>query len=345
MALTKPIQDRIFKSRLTITYRTNITGTVQQEKLPYRLLVLGEFAGRSSRDANLLSDLAKRHIRSIKRGTSVNDHLSEVVPTWRIPANDPALTALRSAIPGHVTFDKVTCAIPLTALAEDQEKAFNVGGTATFVSLEAENGLCDISGPLHVSGSLSVKIADGVATPTGAKVSLHGALSGSYVDAATSKIVGVVTGLVEQQGIAIDVGRLQARPRDEVEAGEAPAEQRKVRELLVSISGPQAVDAERTIPFTSLDAFTPDAVAKSIPEVYRLRVVKRLLTELQTGLRNWPDVRKRLKDLLPAYGEPKDSADKKLAAIRELKAWADESFALLKIDHGAGAPQDKAGGA
>jgi len=85
--LAKPIQETIFKSRLTITYRTNISGTVQQESLPYRLLVLGEFSGKAMRADKLLPDLANREVKSIKRGTTVNDHLYETMPIWRIPAS------------------------------------------------------------------------------------------------------------------------------------------------------------------------------------------------------------------------------------------------------------------
>jgi predicted component of type VI protein secretion system len=332
--LSKPIQEQIFKSRLTITYRTNITGTVQQEKLPYRLLVLGEFAGRSLRRANLLDDAAKRTVRSIKRGTTVDNHLNEVVPTWRIPRDDKALGALRSVIPGRVHFDQVTCSIPATALTRDEEKKFSLGGTARLESSAEENGMCDIQGTLQVSGSLSTKIADRVVTVKGAKIDLVGAVSGTYVDPATNKVVGIVTGLLEARGLQVDAGRVTVKPADEEEDSGATvsAEDRKVKVFAITIAGEQLVQAERTIPFTSTDSFTPDAVAMNIPEVYRLRVLKRLLLDLQSGLRNRHDLRKRLKDMLPGYGDPKAKVEEKLLGFRDLKQWADESFPLLRIE-------------
>jgi predicted component of type VI protein secretion system len=341
-ALSKPIQEQIFKSRLTITYRTNITGTVQQEKLPYRLLVLGEFAGRSLRRANLLDDAAKRTVRSIKRGTTVDNHLNEVVPTWRIPE---ALRALRSVIPGRIHFDKVTCSIPATALARDEEKGFSLGGTARFESSAEENGMCDIQGTVQVSGSLSTKIADRMVTTKGAKIDLVGAVTGTYVDPATNKVIGIVTGLLEARGLHVDAGRVTVKPADEDEdsGATASAEDRKVKVFAVTIAGEQRVQAERTIPFTSTDSFTPDAVAMNIPEVYRLRVLKRLLLDLQSGLRNRHDLRKRLKDMLPGYGDPKAKVEEKLQGFRDLKEWADESFPLLRIERSA-SPAPAGGG-
>ncbi|AUX29122.1 MULTISPECIES: type VI secretion system contractile sheath small subunit [Sorangium] len=332
--MSKPIQEQIFKSRLTITYRTNITGTVQQEKLPYRLLVLGEFAGRSLRRANLLPDTAKRTVRSIKRGTTVDNHLNEVVPTWRIPREDEALRALRSVIPGQIHFDQVTCSIPATALARDEAKNFSLGGTARFESAARENGMCDIEGTVQVSGSLATKIAEGTVTAEEAKIDLVGAVTGTYVDPATNKVVGIVTGLVEVRGLAVDAGRVTVKPADE-DDGSGAAEDRKVKVFAVTIAGEQQVSAERTIPFTSLDSFTPDSVALNIPEVYRLRVLKRLLLDLQSGLRNRHDLRKRLKDMLPGYGESKANIEAKLQSFRDLKEWADESFPLLRIERGA----------
>jgi len=71
---TKPIQDLIFESRLTITYRTNITGTPKQESLPFRRLVLGNFSGELHHDAGLLPELEERKVRSIQRGDTVNNY-------------------------------------------------------------------------------------------------------------------------------------------------------------------------------------------------------------------------------------------------------------------------------
>ncbi len=346
--MSKPIQEQIFKSRLTITYRTDITGTVQQENLPYRLLVLGEFAGRSLRRGNLLPDLGTRGVRTIKRGTTVNDHLREVIPIWRIPEKDEALRPLRSAIPGQIHFDKVTCLIPLTALDKPGETAFSLSGSAHFRSAEGDNGMTEITGDVRVHGSLTVTIADNrTATAKGAKIDLTGAVTGTYVDPATNKVVGILTGFLEMREISLDDKRVTISPVEEGDddGAAAAAGDRKVKAFAVTVKESQPGHAERTIPFTSVDSFAPDAVATSIPEVYRLRVLKQLLLDLQSGLRNQPQLRKRLKDMLPGYGESTAAIEGKLAGFRELKAWAGESFPLLQIEPSAVAPPVGGGGA
>ncbi len=326
--MSKPIQEQIFKSRLTITYRTNITGTVQQEKLPYRVVVLGEFSGRALRQANLLPDLGKRAVRSIKRGTTVNDHLGEVMPTFRIPAGDE-FHALRSNMPGKVVFDRVRCAIPVGALERGETRGYSLSGTARFESSIDENGMCDVKGDLVVGGTLSVQIEGGAAKPDGAKIHLAGVVSGSYVDPATGKIVGTVTGHVDQ---SVSVATLEMLEDEDLAGTDAEA---KTKDFIIKVEA-QPARAERTIPFASMEAFTPDAVADSIPEVHRLRVIKRLLLDLQSGLRNRPELRKQMKSMLPGYGEkPAESSDK-LTHFEDLKAWAEESFPLLKIERSAG---------
>ncbi|WP_434047628.1 MULTISPECIES: type VI secretion system contractile sheath small subunit [Sorangium] len=344
--MSKPIQEQIFKSRLTITYRTDITGTVQQEKLPYRLLVLGEFAGRSLRRGNLLPDLATRSVRTIKRGTTVNDHLREVIPIWRIPNEDEALGALRSAIPGQIHFHKVTCFIPRTALEKDGDAAFSLSGSARFESASDDNGIADITGEVKVHGTLTVTIANRTATAKGAKVNVTGAVTGTHVDPATDKVVGIITGFLETPQISLDDKQVTIAPAEEGDddGAAAAAGDRKVKAFTVTVKDSQPGHAERTIPFTAIDSFAPDAVAGSIPEVHRLRVLKQLLLDLQSALRNRPDLRKRLKEMLPAYGESTAAIEAKLAGFRELKAWAGESFPLLQIERSAVAAPVSGGG-
>lgn len=324
--MSKPIQEQIFKSRLTITYRTNISGTVQQEKLPYRLVVLGEFSGRAVRKADLLPDLGKRPVRSIKRGTTVDDHLGEVMPTWRVPATDE-FRALRSRVPGKAVFDGVRCAIPLGAIERNETKGYTLTGTARFESSAAENGMCELVGELRVGGTVSVQIENGAVRPVEATIQLSGVVSGNYVDPATGKIAGVVTGHVEQ---GLSVSKVEMA-EDEDLAGDLEA---KTKVFIIRVED-QPLKAERTIPFASLDAFSPDAVAASIPEVHRLRVVKKLLLDLQSSLRNRPELRKQMKNVLPGYGEKPDAVAEKLTHFEDLKAWAEESFPLLKIERSA----------
>jgi predicted component of type VI protein secretion system len=322
--LAKPIQETIFKSRLTITYRTNISGTMQQESLPYRLLVLGEFSGKAMRADRLLPDLAEREVKSIKRGTTVNDHLRETMPIWRIPAN---LKALQSAVPGNVTFSAVTCDVPIGAIERNEAGKFALSGTATFTSTLNDNGLCDMEGLLRIGGTMSATIKGGVVTADGADIIVSGALANQYADPATGKTAGVVTAFIETT-IPVKAG-LTLAPNDEIEP--SPGQPPKTRQFVLTLD-PVPVAAERTVPFPSIEAFSPDAIAASIPELHRLQVIKQLIVDLQSGLRNRPELRKLLKATLPAYGASPADAQKKLEPVVGLKSWAEAAYPLLKIE-------------
>lgn len=58
-----PVQDEIPKSRLTLTYRTEIQGQPETVNLPLRLLVMGDFSLGTSKDRKV--DLEARDIRSV----------------------------------------------------------------------------------------------------------------------------------------------------------------------------------------------------------------------------------------------------------------------------------------
>lgn len=329
--MAKPIQETIFKSRLTITYRTNITGTVQRESLPYRLLVLGEFSGRAMRADRLLPDLADREVKSIKRGTTVNDHLRETMPIWRIPAS---LKSLKSTIPGKVTFTAVTCDVSLGAIERGEAGKFALAGTATFSSKLADNGLCDMEGLLRIGGTMSASINDRTVTADGADIIVSGALASQYPDPATGKTAGVVTAFIEST-ISVKEGVTLA-PNDDV-AEPVPGQTPRTRQYVLTLS-PVSIAAERTVPFPSIEAFSPDAIAASIPELHRLQVIKQLIVDLQSGLRNRPELRKLLKTVLPAYGANRDDVEKKLAPVIGLKSWAEAAYPLLKVEQPAAKP-------
>lgn len=329
----KPIQETIFKSRLTISYRTNISGTMQQESLPYRLLVLGEFSGKAMRADRLLPDLAEREVKSIKRSTTVNDHLQETMPIWRIP---PSLKALQSSIPGKVTFTAVTCDVPLGALERKEGGSFPLSGTARFSSTTAENGLTDMDGELRIGGMMTLAVGDGAVSAQSAEIIVSGALASHYPDPATGKTAGVATAFIEQTiSIKTGITLTPVEEGDESAHGLSP----KARRFSLKLA-PVAHSAERTVPFPSIDAFSPDAVTAAIPELRRLQVIKQLLSDLQSGLRNRPELRKLVKTLLPVYGASQADADKKLAPFEALKSWAEEAYPLLKVERQTAKPQN-----
>lgn len=339
----KPIQESIFKSRLTITYRVNIAGTPTQESLPYRLLVLGEFSGRAMRSeggsASLLRDLAAREVKSIKRGTTVDHHLTESVPIFRIPKDDPAFKELRSRVPGHVSGTHaqgaaVICSVPVGAVKRSQggqagQGSFPLSGTARFSSLSSENGLCDIVGDLRVGGKLTATITNGDVAAVSVKVRVCGALRGQYKDPATNKVVAVVTAFIDEDLPELAASAIKLTPVEESDdPSTAPS---PVKRFEIEFE-PVAVTAERTLPFPKMDAFSPDAITAAIPEIHRLQVIKQLLTDLQSGLRNRPELRKLVKTMLPAYNASKEERDKKLAPFTALKSWATGVYPLLQVE-------------
>jgi len=57
------ITDEIPKSRLTLTYRTNVNGQLEDKVLPFRLLIMGDLSNGTSKDRGV--DLDQRNIRQL----------------------------------------------------------------------------------------------------------------------------------------------------------------------------------------------------------------------------------------------------------------------------------------
>lgn len=57
------ITDEIPKSRLTLTYRTTVRGEPEDVQLPFRVLVMGDLSGGSSKDRQV--DLDQRSLRAL----------------------------------------------------------------------------------------------------------------------------------------------------------------------------------------------------------------------------------------------------------------------------------------
>lgn len=70
-----PIQDKLPKSRITLTYRTNINGQEEDVKLPFRVVVLGDFSLGSATDRQV--DLEERKLRSVT-GSNLNDLMQDM---------------------------------------------------------------------------------------------------------------------------------------------------------------------------------------------------------------------------------------------------------------------------
>jgi type VI secretion system protein ImpB len=70
-----PIQDNLPKSRITLTYRTNINGQSAEVKLPFRVVVMGDFSLGSSKDRQ--QDLEERQLRSVN-DTNINELMKDM---------------------------------------------------------------------------------------------------------------------------------------------------------------------------------------------------------------------------------------------------------------------------
>jgi type VI secretion system protein ImpB len=70
-----PIQDKLPKSRITLVYRTQINGQKEDVKLPFRVVVLGDFSLGSSTDRQV--DLEERKMRSVT-GSNINELMKDM---------------------------------------------------------------------------------------------------------------------------------------------------------------------------------------------------------------------------------------------------------------------------
>jgi type VI secretion system protein ImpB len=69
------ITDEIPKSRLTLTYRTTVTGSPQEVQLPFRVVVMGDLSRGSARDRKV--DLDQRLLRRLD-GKNLDDVMADM---------------------------------------------------------------------------------------------------------------------------------------------------------------------------------------------------------------------------------------------------------------------------
>ena len=70
-----PIQNQLPKSRITLVYRTNINGKEEDVKLPFRVVVVGDFSLGSATDRQ--ADLEERKLRSVT-GSNLNELMKDM---------------------------------------------------------------------------------------------------------------------------------------------------------------------------------------------------------------------------------------------------------------------------
>jgi len=69
------ITDEIPKSRLTLTYRTNVNGQLEDKQLPFRLLIMGDLSNGTSKDRAL--ELDQRNFRHLD-GKNLNAVIADM---------------------------------------------------------------------------------------------------------------------------------------------------------------------------------------------------------------------------------------------------------------------------
>lgn len=98
------INDEIPKSRLTLTYRTTVRGEPEEVQLPFRLVVMGDLSGGSSRDRKV--DLDARTLRRLD-GKNLDDVIEDMQMSVEV------------TVPNRVDPDKaesLTAKIPITSM-------------------------------------------------------------------------------------------------------------------------------------------------------------------------------------------------------------------------------------
>lgn len=269
--MAKPIQDQIFRSRVKITYRTTIDGVPVEEKLPLRILVLGNFSGRPPPDprrpAKASEHLEKRLIRSITRGMKVDSLMDEMglsLPLPRLPEG------IRPHRPSELTLPIRGTLRGAVREGEGGRRYLVLADTLEVKSARADNGIGDIAARIEVTAQREIDAADpGPEEELDCVLHLEGRLSGDFA-ARLDHDYNAKIRSIEIQGES-------ASAEYEVEAR-----------------------AARRLPVRGLRWFSPDAVAQNTEEVRRLLVVKALLADLRFKLTSSFELRDALREKLKA---------------------------------------------
>ncbi len=70
-----PVQDEVPKSRITLTYKTEVNGEPAPVELPFRMMVVGDFSHGTSKDRKV--DLSERKVRSFD-GSNTNQIMDDM---------------------------------------------------------------------------------------------------------------------------------------------------------------------------------------------------------------------------------------------------------------------------
>lgn len=328
MATNKSIQDIIFKSRLTIKYRTEISGTPVEAKLPFRVLVLGDFSGESGHKEGFRGDLSQRPVYSITKGITP-DHVLRTLGCAVKVSQDK----LKSHFPGTLRcsapFALADLKLPSGASGELSRTIKIASENIHFSSERLQNGVAHVNRcEAYLKATLRFStMAGAIDGFLGVKLMLRGRVYGEKVDAATSKVVGSVSGRIKVDtdsdteitlagGSPTWTGTIPGGG-----GGTVTVTQSQTDPTMLTLSiAEHKLDAERTLPLPKMDSFTPDAVAESLPGIRRLFLIKQLLQELKAEIQSRPELRKALNDKLKNnFDDVKALSARLQAELPELK--------------------------
>lgn len=296
--MSKPVP----KSRLNITYRTRIEGRPVKQKLPFRLLVLGDFSGTDGK-------LEARPVHSILPGMKVDNFMNELGVS--APIEDPKLkTNLIGKLIGSVTG---------TIKKSDEAKktaTVRLSGTGEVSSTRAENGLGTFSGQVSISADVAdVKFEKSKLALGKQKLTVVGSVSGD--------ITGDINTTFE-----FDLGDVEVDIDSFKQA--------------VAVHS-DSIEVALTIALHSMRAFSPDHIAANVPEIHRIMLIRRLLSEARAYISNRSELRELFKELL----EEKDHT-----SLKQLQEWGSGQYPQLRLKpaasatdtSGSGGPTTNSGG-
>jgi predicted component of type VI protein secretion system len=223
----------------------------------------------------------KRRIFSIPQGTPVSSYMRELA--LACPIDDPDL---QSVIAGRMTA-KITGSVK-RPLEEEGRFLIRYTGEGVIESDAKSNGLCTSHGTVLLAGY-------GEATKDKSNLKL---------DPATLHVQGNVDG--DASGI-VDFKLTHTFPTPDFD------------EDALSFEITTHVPINLTIPIRTMNAFTPQHVAQSVPEIHRLVVLRRLLGELRNSIASRPDLREGMKVGL------------KHEELEQLRAWMIANFPKLQL--------------
>ena len=276
--MSKPVP----KSRLNITYRTRIEGRPVKQKLPFRLLTLGDFSGGNP------DKLEARPVHSILPGMNIDSFMNEMQIT--APIEDDKLKAkLVGKLTGSImgTMSKLD--------AKKKTATVQLSGTADVVGTKSENGLGAFSGKV----SLSAEPAEVSFESTTYKI-------GKQTLTVKGSVAGEVTG---------DINTSFEFDFKDVEIPDTSFKEE------ASVNS-DAIEVQLTLSLHSMRSFTPDSIAKQVPEIRRVMLIRRLLSEIRASFSNRSELGEVFKALL---------VEKDHASLKKLQTWGIETYPALQL--------------